>query len=156
MPEEYLRKVDYSDMELLYEWANEPETRTNSFNSALISFQDHKIWFEEKINSPQVLFFIYHYESKDIGQLRLDIKHDAAIITYSVDFLFRGKGHGRRMLTLAERKVQNEYPEIKYFQAQVKYQNNASLSVFRRLNYTEHRETEFIGFVKLLPSVSGK
>jgi RimJ/RimL family protein N-acetyltransferase len=151
MPEEYLRKVSESDIKLLYQWANDPETRANAFDSTPISFESHKNWFKQKLIAPNVLFFIYHYDGKDIGQVRLDIKDDTVIIDYSIAFAFRGKGHGYRMMYLAEKKARDEYPEIKWFQAQVKYKNNASLNIFRRLNYTEYREANLIRFVKTLP-----
>jgi RimJ/RimL family protein N-acetyltransferase len=148
MPEEYLRQVNDSDMELLYRWANDSTTRAHSFDSTPISFVSHQNWFRQKIVSKNVLFFIYHYDNKDIGQIRLDIENDTAIINYTIDSAFRGKGYGYRMMYLVEKKVWDEYPEIKRFQAQVKYKNNASLNIFRKLNYTEYREVNLIRFIK--------
>jgi RimJ/RimL family protein N-acetyltransferase len=152
MPEEYLRKADYSDMELLFQWANDPETRANSFNSEPILFDDHKHWFSEKINSPNVVFFIYRYEGRDIGQVRLDISDDTAIINYSIDPFFRGKGYGYRMITLTEKEIQNDFPAIKWIQAEIKYENKASQNIFRKLNYVEYHAPDLIKFVKVLIS----
>jgi RimJ/RimL family protein N-acetyltransferase len=148
MLKEYLRKVDYSDMELLYRWANDPETRTNSFHSEFISFQEHKRWFEEKINSPDVLFFVYHCDDHDIGQIRFDIKGNIAMINYSIDPSFRGKGYGHRMIILGEQIIKNEYPGIKLIQAEVKNENKASQNIFRKLNYVEYQEKRTIKFIK--------
>jgi RimJ/RimL family protein N-acetyltransferase len=148
MSKEYLRKVDYSDMELLYRWANDPETRKNSFHPDLIHSQEHKKWFEEKINSPDVLFFIYHYDGHDIGQLRFEFRDNALMINYSIDPSFRGKGHGCQMIVLGEEIIKKEYPVIKLIQAEVKYENKASQSIFRKLNYSEYQETTIIKFIK--------
>jgi RimJ/RimL family protein N-acetyltransferase len=150
MLKEYLRKADYSDMELLYKWANNPETRANAFDSNPISFDVHQKWFKEKLVSSDVLFFIYHCDDKDVGQVRLDIKNDVAIIDYSIDFVLRGNGYGHRMMKFVERHIQKKYPEIKFLKAQVKYSNEASLNIFRKLNYTEYREPTSIRFIKFL------
>jgi RimJ/RimL family protein N-acetyltransferase len=138
-------------MELLYKWANDPKTRANSFNSDLIPFQSHKKWFMEKIDSPDVLFFIYCCEGLNIGQLRFDIKGETVIINYSIDLSFRGKGYGYRMITLGEKMIQDRYPEIKWIQAVVKCENDASLNIFRKLNFGECRESSAIKFVKRIP-----
>jgi spore coat polysaccharide biosynthesis protein SpsF len=148
MPKEYLRKVDYSDMELLYRWANDPVTRTNSFHSDPISFEEHKEWFEEKINSPDVSFFIYHYDDHDIGQLRFEFRDNVVMINYSIDPFFRGKGYGHRMIILGDEIIKNEYPAIKSVQAEVKYENKASQHIFRKLNYSEYHEATMIKFIK--------
>jgi RimJ/RimL family protein N-acetyltransferase len=153
MPEEYLRKVDYSDMELLYQWANDPRVRANAFSSALIPFDVHQKWFSEKLASQNVLIFVYHCEGKDIGQIRLDIENNIAIIDYSIDSIFRGKGYGYKMMRLVEKKIGSEYPKIKLLQAQVKYTNSTSINIFRKLNYIEHREPDLVKFTKVLSSL---
>jgi RimJ/RimL family protein N-acetyltransferase len=148
MPKEYLRKVNYSDMELLYRWANDPETRANAFDSTIISFEGHQNWFKQKMSSQDVLFFIYRYDGKDIGQLRLDIKGNTAVIDYSVDPSLRRKGYGCRMIALTEEKIRTEYSMIKQLQAQVKFENKASQRIFQKLNYTEHPKIDMLIFTK--------
>jgi RimJ/RimL family protein N-acetyltransferase len=148
MSEAYLRKADYSDMELLYKWANDPETRANSFSPGPILFDDHQKWFGEKMNSANTLFFICHCENKNVGQVRLDIMHGIATINYSIDSVFRGKGYGSRMIVMVEKIICDDYPGIKKIQAEVKYGNEASQTIFRKLGYMEYRELNFIKFTK--------
>jgi RimJ/RimL family protein N-acetyltransferase len=148
MPEEYLRKASYSDMELLFKWANDPETRANSINSDPISFDGHKRWFNEKINHPNVLFYIYHNGNQDIGQVRFDIVDDTAEISYSVAASFRGQGYGQRMMLLAENEVKNNYPNIKWLQASVKNGNMPSYNIFKKLGYVELAKSNLILFLK--------
>jgi RimJ/RimL family protein N-acetyltransferase len=150
MLNEYLRKTTDSDMELLYQWANDPVVRANAFDSTPISFDVHQKWFKEKLASQNILIFIYHCNNKDIGQVRLDIKDDTATIDYSIDITFRGKGYGYQMMRLFEEKIINEYPRIKCFHAQVKFKNDASASIFRKLNYTEYRRASSLKFIKVL------
>jgi RimJ/RimL family protein N-acetyltransferase len=148
---EYLRRADYSDMELLYQWANDPETRANSISSESIIFDEHKRWFKEKLNDANVLFFIFHDGKQNIGQVRIDIKENTAIINYSIAPSFRGKGYGYRMMRLAEKEIQYNYPAIKWIQAEVKYKNKASQYIFRKLNYTESQDSYIVKFIKALP-----
>ena len=42
----YLREATIEDRDLLYEWANDPETRRASFNTDRINYEEHCRWFE--------------------------------------------------------------------------------------------------------------
>ena len=150
MSELYLRKAVYSDIDILYEWATDPETRTNAFNTNPISLDNHKSWFHEKLNSINTLIYIYHKRGKSIGQIRFDIKNDIAIIDYTISPSMRNKGHGYIMMVIAEIKVKYEHPEIKELWGDVKYNNIASQNVFRKLNYKEIQQEEYIQFSKLI------
>jgi spore coat polysaccharide biosynthesis protein SpsF len=154
MPKEYLRNVELSDMEMLYEWANDPVTRSASFNMDHIPFDVHKKWFEEKINSKDLLFFIYHNNKQNIGQVRLDIKDGIAIINYSINPNFRGKGYGYKMLLSVENKIKNEYPIIKQFCAEVKEKNKISQNIFLKLQYTEIHENDVMKYFKNITTSS--
>jgi RimJ/RimL family protein N-acetyltransferase len=95
-----------------------------------------------------VLLFIYCCDERSIGHLRLDIKDDTGIISYSIDPFFRGKGYGYRMIALGEKVIQKDFPVVKWIQAMVKYENKASLSIFRKLNYIESQESGIVKFIK--------
>jgi len=41
----YFRKVVHSDIDILYEWANDPETRLYSFKQSSIPYDTHKKWY---------------------------------------------------------------------------------------------------------------
>ena len=80
----YLRKVEYSDMDLLYKWANDTATRKNSFNSDAISYKDHVRWFNSMMGDDSVLQFIMMNGDTPVGQIRLNINGDEAEIGYSI------------------------------------------------------------------------
>lgn len=44
-----LREVTEADIGLLYEWINDPVCRKNSFNSHIITLEEHKDWFYRKL-----------------------------------------------------------------------------------------------------------
>jgi sugar phosphate isomerase/epimerase/RimJ/RimL family protein N-acetyltransferase len=144
----FLRDADYSDMNILYEWANDAETRSNAFSTDLIPFDDHKKWFNEKLSSKNTLIFIYHCGEKNIGQIRFDIENDISIIDYTIAPSMRNQGNGYKMMVLAENKVKFEYPKIKMLVGEVKKENIASQNVFRKLNYNEINQKGCIRFSK--------
>jgi RimJ/RimL family protein N-acetyltransferase len=148
MSNQYLRKVIYSDIDILYEWANDPETRINSFNQSLIPYDTHKKWFEEKLKSNSTLFFIYHNGDENIGQVRFEIDNDKANINYSINPIYRGKGYGYRMLLLLEDKIKREYKTIKCLLAEVKNENIGSQKIFKKLNYEKTKSPEHIKYLK--------
>jgi RimJ/RimL family protein N-acetyltransferase/sugar phosphate isomerase/epimerase len=146
----YLRKIAYSDMDIIYKWANDRETRANAFSTDPIPYDVHKEWFQKKLNSDNVLFFIYHHGEKSIGQIRLDIKDNKAIIDYTIDPLMRKKGYGYKMMLLMENKIKNEFPAIKTLIGEVKHNNIASQRVFKKLNYKEDCHKDYMCFSKSL------
>ncbi|MGH9508910.1 MAG: UDP-2,4-diacetamido-2,4,6-trideoxy-beta-L-altropyranose hydrolase, partial [Terriglobales bacterium] len=50
-----LRRATEQDCRLLWEWANDPDTRANSFSSELIPWDDHQRWFRAKLSDPACL-----------------------------------------------------------------------------------------------------
>ncbi|MBI4644486.1 MAG: UDP-2,4-diacetamido-2,4,6-trideoxy-beta-L-altropyranose hydrolase, partial [Deltaproteobacteria bacterium] len=53
-----LRAAVKDDCRMLWEWANDPEVRKNSFSSDPIPWEQHVSWFESKLRDPGYLFFI--------------------------------------------------------------------------------------------------
>ena len=151
MSSRYLRRADISDMENIYEWANDADTRKNSFNQTPIPFDVHKKWFENKINSDSVLFYIYQCGKEKFGQARFDIEGDTATISCTINPLYRGKGYGYKILLLAEDKIIREFKQINNFHAEVKNDNIACLKMMKKLNYDESQEE---GYVKLFKKIN--
>ena len=144
----YLRKVSYSDMDLLYEWANDSDTRLNSFSSAAIPYEVHTQWFKDKLDSDSVLLLIYHHGDENIGQVRIELSADTARLSCSISPSHRSKGYGYKMLLLAEEKVKREYGTVNCLLGEVKNENIPSLQMMRRLNYSEEQEPGFVRFTK--------
>jgi spore coat polysaccharide biosynthesis protein SpsF len=131
------RKATFTDMDLIFKWANDPENRVNSFNTNLINYEEHKKWFKEKLESKNTLFFIFQDNDLEIGFMRIEIENNTGTVNYSIAKEFRGKGYGSKMLSLLEIELKN-YPEIKSIKAFVKLDNEFSAKIFRRLNYMEY------------------
>ena len=47
------------DINIFFEWANEKETRENSFNNKEIFYDEHKNWYTSKINNEKNIFLVF-------------------------------------------------------------------------------------------------
>jgi RimJ/RimL family protein N-acetyltransferase len=97
------RVATAADVQLYFEWANDPVTRQQSFNSAPIPWKNHEAWFAQKIVDPDALLLVFETSANvPIGQVRFERFNDemtATIvvlwpeaISLSIDAQFRGKG----------------------------------------------------------------
>lgn len=125
-----LRKLQESDCRLLFEWANDLDTRQNAINTKTISWKDHVVWFDSKINSDDTKIFILEDNATPLGQVRYDLKEERWIISYSIDARFRGRGLGTQVIRLS-------LPYMKGYvvSAAVKPDNKPSIRVFESLNF---------------------
>jgi RimJ/RimL family protein N-acetyltransferase len=146
--ENRLRPATLEDMYLIYEWANEEDTRKNSFHTEKITYTEHQTWFRAKMESPQCDIFIYENNTLPTGLLRLEYKEEKAFISFSTDKLYRGQGHGRRILELASDYIKEQHPCIMYLYGLVKYSNIASQRTFEGLNYTRENLPDYIEYHK--------
>lgn len=150
----YLREAVKADIDLLYRWANDSEVRKNAFHTEQIPYDTHKVWFENVLKDRNVLQYIFIEKhqgmTKEIGQIRLSLDKDRAVIGYSIAEDMRGKGFGTRMVQMAEEKLREVRKEIAVFAAQVKYENKASAKVFEKCGYTSSRKMEYIEYTKAI------
>lgn len=142
----YLREADINDIYLLFEWANDIETRKNAFSTSFIPFEVHEKWYKDKLSSNLSYLYLYYCNDKPIGQVRIDIEGENAIIDYSICKECRGRGHGKRMLLLIEDKIKKEFVYIQTLTARVKNSNLSSQKVIEDLDY----ERVFIEYKKSL------
>lgn len=117
------RKANKNDCKLIFDWANQKEVRLNSIDNKAINWNDHKKWFQEKLNSKESQIFIFEGKSP-IGQIRIDLNEGFYHIDYFVELSHRGKGYGKKMIDMLKRK--NKFP----LKALVKESNIISSRVF--------------------------
>ena len=128
------RKATEADILLYFEWTNDELTRQNSFSSELISFETHKNWFTNKINSKNNSFYLFlDEEQKCVGQVRIEILDTETVIGISVDKNFRGLGLASEMIRAAttDFKFQHKSDIIAY----IKPENRASISSFLKVGF---------------------
>lgn len=133
------RHATIDDCLLYYNWANDPSTRMQSYNTEPIPFESHKKWFENRITLENCIFYVIEMKGIPIGQIRFDIKNKVATISYSLDKEYRGKGLGQLLLKkgleVFKKENGNSYKIIGF----VKEQNIASCKAFRNLDFLEQK-----------------
>ncbi|ONF92001.1 hypothetical protein BWD14_14905 [Leptospira santarosai] len=68
-----LRLAQDDDLELLFQWANDPLVRQMAFHSEPISLDDHKNWFYSRLNALVIFGWKLLKINKDILDVRLNL-----------------------------------------------------------------------------------
>lgn len=139
----YFRNVKEADRELLFTWANDAETRRQSFSSDPITWDEHVAWFartQADTDSPHWIFMVCDVEGDDeqpAGVLRLSRDQDGAAyrISQSIAPAWRGHGLGSLILTLAKRWAAALCPTCIELYGEVKAENIASVRCCEKAGY---------------------
>jgi UDP-2,4-diacetamido-2,4,6-trideoxy-beta-L-altropyranose hydrolase len=130
-----LRKVTDLDRELMWQWANDEETRKASYSQAYISWNEHIRWFDSVQRQKNHRFYIANNcRKKPFGQIRFAIDGKDAIVSFSVAPESRRRGYGKEILIKAAKKLFNE-TNIEQILAYVKSENEPSLMVFQKAGF---------------------
>jgi RimJ/RimL family protein N-acetyltransferase len=136
-----IRLAVLRDACLLWEWANDPMTRRNSFNPEPISWDRHQDWFATKLTSPDCRLWIMELEKTPVGQIRYDrISADTAQISFSVAPFVRGRGLGTLLLEKTRPMAARELG-VNWVRGIALSDNQASRRAFARARFTviEHQ-----------------
>ncbi len=126
-----------TDAELLWRWANDRETRENSFTRSPIPYADHVDWLERRLASDATRLWIFDDGGVPVGQVRFEISDEIAEIGISVAPEQRGRGYGQAMLTEAVRRLRGELGQRVRPRAIVLARNAASLRLFRACGFED-------------------
>lgn len=131
----HYRKAKLSDLDLYFMWTNDPATRSNSFNTQEVDYQEHTEWFSRKVEDKKALLLVFENEENiPVGQIRIEQKTEENIIGISIDKNFRGLGLAFPMLTTACEVFFTEF-QAKKIHAYIKKTNLASLNSFRKAGF---------------------
>jgi len=131
-----LRDAELKDAEILFKWANDPEVRYNSINKEPIEFQNHIVWYNQKLYSNCTHIYIMEYAGLPVGQVRYDKYKESWLIDYSVAKEFRGLGLGKKLI----QKSLNLFKNVKIL-AKVLHSNSASAIVLQSCGFIfEYKE----------------
>lgn len=130
------RKATITDVKLYFDWANDTVVREQSFNSNVIDFNNHKKWFESKLNDDScVLLLFKNNEDFDIGQIRIQKeKEKEALIGISIAVEHRGKGYAKDMLQMASNYFLEKNKGY-LINAYIKEQNVSSKVAFEKAGF---------------------
>ena len=141
----HLRPVHGEDCRLIWEFANEPVTRSASFSPAPIPWEQHQSWFAAKLNDPCCDFFIaFDAQKQPVGQVRLDIDGAEAAISVSLATRFHGLGYGPEVIRLAVLHLFNSRT-VERVNAFIRTENNRSYSAHFKAGFSEQGITSVRG-----------
>ena len=130
-----LRRASLEDAELLWEWANDPFVRSNSFNSGAIAVGNHMDWYKEKLATNNTVIYIVEMNKIPVAQIRYDCgEKGCADISFSVASGYRGKGLGERTLLLSAKRACRELG-VKRLKGAVLGHNEASKRTFVKAGF---------------------
>ena len=150
-----MRRAALQDEEILLAWKNDITTRENSGDSRMVTPEEHHDWFVKRLESKNVLLYIFEEGGVPAGQGRLDVFGYTAEISYGLGPDYRGKGLGRQILQLLEEKLflDENLQEVKILYAQVKKDNAASRKLFVENGFRECKDPEKTGELVLYKKV---
>ena len=130
-----ITKATIDDMFDLFELANDPEVRENSFNREKIDLETHKKWFNNRLNNKNFVFLVAKIRNDFVGSVRFEKNIDNKfIISIQIHKNFRGKGFGKNLLQNAIKEFANLNGNQSII-AKIKSKNLASIKIFSDVNF---------------------
>jgi RimJ/RimL family protein N-acetyltransferase len=130
-----IRTASAADAELLWEWANDPDTRRWSFHAAPIPWATHVAWLDSRLADPATRIYVVSADGAPRAVVRYEAGgSDVAVVSIVVDPAERGRGWGTRALRLACPTAARELA-AKRIDAYIKPDNRASISAFERAGF---------------------
>ena len=133
-----LRRAAFADARNLFELANTPAIRENSFNPNPIRWEDHVQWLQQKLNDKNTIFFIISVKDEFGGQIRFDIdstgKEGSAVINIGLHPSIRGLGLSAFLMDQAIDELQ-KICQIRIVKAYIREHNTASIKSFTKAKF---------------------
>ena len=132
-----IRPAERCDSAVTYLWVNDLQTRLMSFNTAIISQDEHDAWFRDSLSMPNRKIFMCDDEiaQESIGTVRFDISEYCAIVSINLAPKMRGKNKAKFCLSGAVDALVRENPELETIKANIKVTNIASRRAFERVGF---------------------
>lgn len=125
-----LKPVKKEDFKKIFEWRNDPEVRKNMFNTKVITWGEHKHYWDNFLRDEEKFAYIIEKEGLDVGIIRLERKNERAEVNIIVAPEFQGRGIGKNVL----KKVEENAKELKIssLAARIKPENEVSIKIFEK------------------------
>ena len=144
------RTAQPADIQRYFEWANDPDTRRQSFNSTPISLETHTAWFTRKLSDPNALLLVFENEADEaVGQVRFERTANEIIIGLSIDVHHRSKGLASQLIEQACITCRERWGAVT-IHAYIKPDNQASARAFERAGFRLSGESGKFGAASLL------
>lgn len=106
-----VRRARMADAAVLWEWANDPATRSSAFSTDPIPWESHVQWFERKLADPRAMVYVAEDHDGLIGQIRFDAGDgDDAEVDVTVAPSRRGRGLGAPLVAAGVEQLGRDRP----------------------------------------------
>ena len=150
----HIREMVQSDRSDLFSWRNDELSRQMSFNSSLVTKEEHNSWFKVALNNDNKLVYVgLDNEHNKIGVCRFDIEDDFsnAEVSINVNPLFRGRGLSRELLELSISRFKEQH-NCNLF-AKIKCNNVSSIKIFERCYFYFTKKSDDFIFLTNSPPI---
>ncbi len=72
-----LREMAHADLQMVLQWRNRAEVRGSSFNSEVISFEEHLAWWERESKNPLADLLVFEWRGVPVGVVIFTYDSDA-------------------------------------------------------------------------------
>jgi RimJ/RimL family protein N-acetyltransferase len=145
-----IRPAKDDDAECLREWANDPVTRQNSFDTEPISWKTHQTWYAARLSSPDTRMWILELRGQPVGQIRYDRTDvDTAQISFSIAPKFRGRSLGTNLLCLSLDLAGREL-RVRWAEGIVFQENRGSINAFVKSGFELVEKKTIAGHASLV------
>jgi UDP-2,4-diacetamido-2,4,6-trideoxy-beta-L-altropyranose hydrolase len=130
-----LRAATLEDCQRVYDWRNDPQTRSVSHNAQPIPYGTHAQWFSQALDNPSRILLIGLAEGQAVGVLRYDLGERKAIVSINLAPERRGQGLGAPLLRQGSLWMQEHQPGVREIHAEILAGNDASQAIFVDAGY---------------------
>ena len=136
-----IRLAKKSDIWLLYNWVNKPDSIKNKMiTSKDISKSEHILWYETSFDNKNRFIWIIEEDKVALGQIRFDIEEEKKLcfIDIYLEKKYRKKNIGKKAIFKAINSISRKR-SINYFVALVVKSNMNSFNFFSNIGFTKYK-----------------
>jgi len=131
-----LRPAGNNDCKIIWKWANDPVSRSASFSSEMILWEDHSKWFELKLRDPNCIFFVIVQNSilLPVGTIRYETEKNNGVISINIAPNLRERGIGSQAILISS-ELLFQTTSVEIIHAFIKTENAISIRAFTKSGY---------------------
>ncbi len=133
--------ADKSHSKYIWEWRNDPVTRSFSRNKEEVKWNEHKEWFKKSLKDPKKFLYVgisIEPNKIPIGIISFELintKKNYYEVSINISPFMRGKGLGHSLLKYGTKSFNCEVKKCNRIYAEVKTDNIPSINLFNSAGY---------------------